>query len=157
MQFLITPCDQASPSAAGDEIKWHNKTRASIDRRCRGVIKYKEQSHCRKRKMEYVARQMAEVGDEAEQTYYFSSADHPNYNKWLAGWNWCGGKWLKEDLLSDRTDVSLLTRPERNTNRTWTSSNGKSFWLFSKLNITFLCCPPRDRKSWGLFLKLNPP
>lgn len=25
----------------------------------------------------------------------------------------CGREWLKEDLLADRTDVSLLTGPER--------------------------------------------
>lgn len=47
---FITPCDQASPSAAGDEIKRHNKTRTSIDRRCQGVIKHKEQSQCREKK-----------------------------------------------------------------------------------------------------------
>lgn len=58
------------------------------------------------RKTEYVARQMAH---EAEETYYLTSRDHLNYNKWL-----CGRERLKEYLLTDRTDI-LFSEKQRLT------------------------------------------
>lgn len=73
--------------------------------------------------------------DEAEQTYYFSSADHLNYNKWLLELCWMNYVEESGEFTHWQNWYFLLTRPQRNRDLLASTPDGLLYWSFVRLHI----------------------